>query len=67
MIGQIAVGTPGQVKQLISEGLLSVDNVRLAVLDEVDKMLEAGFINDTTWILNSLPISKQVTVLVSDW
>ena len=59
---QIAVGTPGRVKQLISEGILSVDNVRLAVLDEADKMLEAGFINDTTWILNSLPISKQVTV-----
>ena len=57
---QIAVGTPGRVKQLISEGILSVDNVRLAVLDEADKMLEAGFINDTTWILNSLPISKQV-------
>ena len=61
------MGTPGRVKQLISEGLLSVDNVRLAVLDEADKMLEAGFINDTTWILNSLPISKQVIMLVSDW
>ena len=54
------MGTPGRVKQLISEGILSVDNVRLGVLDEADKMLEPSFINDTTWILNSLPISKQV-------
>ena len=60
---QIAVGTPGRVKQLISEGLLSVDNVRLAVLDEADKMLEAAFVTDTTWILNSLPVSKQVIAL----
>ena len=60
------MGTPGRVKQLISEGILSVDNVRLGVLDEADKMLEPGFINDTTWILNSLPISKQV-MAASDW
>ena len=57
---QIAVGTPGRVKQLISEGLLSVDNVRLAALDEADKMLEPSFIKDTTWILNTLPATKQV-------
>ena len=60
---QICVGTPGRLKQLISEGLLSVENVRLAVLDEADKMLEPSFIHDTTWILNSLPQSKQVLAL----
>lgn len=60
---QIAVGTPGRVKQLISEGLLSVDNVRLAALDEADKMLEPSFIKDTTWILNTLPATKQVLAL----
>ena len=60
---QVCVGTPGRLKQLISEGLLAVDNVRLAVLDEADKMLEPSFINDTTWILNSLPQSKQVVAL----
>ena len=51
------------MKQLISEGLLAVDSVRLAVLDEADKMLESSFISDTTWILNSLPQSKQVVAL----
>ena len=60
---QVCVGTPGRLKQLISEGLLNVENVRLAVLDEADKMLEASFINDTTWILNMLPTSKQVMAL----
>jgi len=60
---QICVGTPGRIKQLISESLLNVENVRLAVLDEADKMLEPSFINDTTWILNSLPSSKQVVAL----
>ena len=60
---QVCVGTPGRLKQLITEGLLNVENVRLAVLDEADKMLEASFINDTTWILNMLPTSKQVMAL----
>ena len=33
----------GRVKQLIDEGHLSTDSVRLFVLDEADKLLEQGF------------------------
>ena len=36
---QLGVGTPGRLKQLITEGILPVDSVRL-VLDEADKLLE---------------------------
>jgi len=60
---QLCVGTPGRLKQLISEGLLAVDSVRLAVLDEADKLLEPSFLADTTAILNMLPKSKQVLAL----
>ena len=33
----------GRVKQLIEEGALSPESVRLFVLDEADKLMEAGF------------------------
>jgi len=60
---QLGVGTPGRLKQLISEGILAVDSVRLVVLDEADKLLEPSFLSDTTAILNMLPKSKQVLAL----
>jgi len=60
---QLGVGTPGRLKQLISEGMLAVDSVRLVVLDEADKLLEPAFLADTTAILNMLPKSKQVIAL----
>jgi len=60
---QLGVGTPGRLKQLITEGILPVDSVRLVVLDEADKLLEPSFLADTTAILNMLPKSKQVIAL----
>ena len=36
---QLGVGTPGRLKQLITEGILPVDSVRLVVLDEADKLM----------------------------
>ena len=35
---QLGAGTPGRLKQLITEGILPVDSVRLVVLDEADKL-----------------------------
>lgn len=43
---QIAVGAPGRVKHLISEGLMNVSAVRLFVLDEADKLMEESFRKD---------------------
>ena len=60
---QLAVGTPGRVKQLLTEGHMSSDNIRLVVLDEADKLLEPSFLADTTAILNRLPANKQVVAL----
>lgn len=42
----IAVGAPGRIKHLIDEGFLKVDNVRLFVLDEADKLMETSFQKD---------------------
>jgi ATP-dependent RNA helicase DDX20 len=47
----------------LSENILSADTVRLVVLDEADKLLEASFLADTTAILHILPTNKQVLAL----
>lgn len=57
---QIAVGTPGRIKQLMSERMLKTDALRLFVLDEADKLLEENFQNDINWIYHKLPSSKQI-------
>lgn len=61
---QIVVGTPGRVKDLINRGILKLDKVRYAVLDEADQMLDMGFIEDIEEILSKTPREKQ-TMLFS--
>lgn len=39
----IVVGTPGRILDLIGRKALHLDNLRIGVLDEADKMLEMGF------------------------
>ncbi|XP_064633186.1 uncharacterized protein LOC135491331 isoform X2 [Lineus longissimus] len=59
----IAVGTPGRVKQLIEESILTTDSIRLFVLDEADKLLEDGFQEQINWIYSTLPDNKQMVAL----
>jgi len=61
---QIIVGTPGRIKDLINRGILRLDRVRFAVLDEADQMLDMGFIEDIEEILSKTPKDKQ-TMLFS--
>ncbi|KAL3852533.1 hypothetical protein ACJMK2_016160 [Sinanodonta woodiana] len=59
----IAVGTPGRIKQLIEFGALSTASIRLFVLDEADKLLEANFQQQINWIYSMLPENKQMLAL----
>nr|XP_033339798.1 probable ATP-dependent RNA helicase DDX20 [Megalopta genalis] len=56
----IAVGAPGRIRHLIEKGLLIVENVRLFILDEADKLMESNFQKDINFIFSKLPLSKQV-------
>ncbi|KAJ8944247.1 hypothetical protein NQ318_013658 [Aromia moschata] len=56
----IAVGTPGRIKHLISDGCLKTNSIRLFALDEVDKLMESSFVNDVNDIYNSLPGRIQI-------
>ena len=49
------IGTPGRLKDLLERRALNLGDFRTAVLDEADRMLDMGFINDMRKILSLLP------------
>ncbi len=53
------VGTPGRIKDLFERGHLNLIQFNSIVLDEVDRMLDMGFINDIRFIVNKLPKVRQ--------
>ncbi|KAG7187785.1 hypothetical protein KM043_016823 [Ampulex compressa] len=56
----IAVGAPGRIKHLIDKGFLKINNTRLFILDEADKLMENSFQTDINYIFNKLPLNKQI-------
>ncbi|XP_052081790.1 ATP-dependent RNA helicase DDX54-like [Mytilus californianus] len=59
----IAVGTPGRMKQLIEQGVMNIENIRMFILDEADKLLEDSFQEQINWIYSTLPDNKQMLAL----
>jgi ATP-dependent RNA helicase RhlE len=55
----IVVGTPGRIKDHIERRTLKIAGFNLVVLDEVDRMLDMGFINDVKEILSQLAPVRQ--------
>ncbi|QNO16024.1 DEAD/DEAH box helicase [Alkalicella caledoniensis] len=60
----IVVGTPGRVIDHINRKTLRIDQLKMAVLDEADEMLDMGFLEDIETILSETPLEKQ-TLLFS--
>ncbi len=56
---QVMVGTPGRVIDHIKRGNLPLGNIKFAVLDEADEMLDIGFARDIDYILRSVPKDRQ--------
>jgi ATP-dependent RNA helicase RhlE len=56
---QIVIGTPGRIKDHLERGTLKLANFKFVVLDEVDRMLDMGFVNDVREILNQLHDERQ--------
>lgn len=56
---QIVIGTPGRIKDHLERGSLKLDNFDMVVLDEVDRMLDMGFIPDMRFILDNLAPQRQ--------
>ena len=65
----IVVATPGRIIDLINRKIISLDHVRFAVLDEVDRMLDIGFIDDIRRLLGLITQPHQtlfVSATISD-
>ena len=58
----VVVGTPGRMIDLIERRVLDLANVRILVLDEADRMLDMGFIEDIEFILSKVPVNRQTSL-----
>jgi ATP-dependent RNA helicase DeaD len=58
----IVVGTPGRIIDLIERGILNLACVSMVVLDEADRMLDMGFIEDIEFILKKTPSNRQTSL-----
>lgn len=72
------IGTPGRIKDLIERKSLSLAGFKSVVLDEADRMLDMGFINDMRFMMNLMPkprhtlffsatLSREIEALIKDF
>jgi ATP-dependent RNA helicase RhlE len=60
----VLVATPGRLCDLMSRGLVRLEDVEIFVLDEADRMLDEGFLPDVGRVLDVMPRERQ-TLLFS--
>jgi ATP-dependent RNA helicase DeaD len=56
---QVVIGTPGRVMDHLERGTLKLDQIKVVVLDEADRMLDMGFRDDIQTILEKTPQERQ--------
>ncbi len=56
---RIIIGTPGRIKDHLERKSLNLADCDIVVLDEVDRMLDMGFVNDIKHILSQTSVDKQ--------
>lgn len=75
---QFVIGTPGRLKDLIENRHLDLSQFSTVVLDEADRMLDMGFVNDMKFMMAKMPkprhtlffsatISKEIESLINDF
>jgi ATP-dependent RNA helicase RhlE len=55
----ILVATPGRLLDLIGQNFISLKDIEIFVLDEADRMLDMGFINDVKKVVARIPVKRQ--------
>ncbi|MCC5844837.1 MAG: DEAD/DEAH box helicase [Verrucomicrobia bacterium] len=56
----IVIGTPGRVLDHLKRGSLKLDSIKMLILDEVDRMLDMGFVDDIREVLVQAPDDRQL-------
>ncbi|HOD48255.1 MAG TPA: DEAD/DEAH box helicase, partial [Opitutaceae bacterium] len=57
---QIVIGTPGRIMDHMERGTLRLNQLKLVILDEADRMLDMGFREDIEHILSAVPEQRQL-------
>jgi len=60
----VVIGTPGRLRDLVDRRVLVLPEFRTIVLDEADRMLDMGFVNDMRFIMSKMASNRQ-TLLFS--
>jgi ATP-dependent RNA helicase RhlE len=55
----VLIATPGRLLDLVSQRLVNLQHIELFVLDEADRMLDMGFVNDVKKIIAKIPVKRQ--------
>lgn len=55
----LIIGTPGRLKDMLRRGVLKTEAMTTFVLDEADRMLDMGFVNDIRELASVLPTDRQ--------
>lgn len=55
----ILIATPGRLLDLVEQRFISLSQLEMFVLDEADRMLDMGFINDIKKIITKIPVKRQ--------
>lgn len=55
----VLIATPGRLLDLVIQGHINLQHIQYLVLDEADRMLDMGFINDIRKILSRIPVNRQ--------
>ncbi len=56
---QFVIGTPGRIKDFVNRRILILSTFNNVVLDEVDRMLDMGFIADIKYLMAQFPVKRQ--------
>jgi ATP-dependent RNA helicase RhlE len=55
----VVVATPGRLLDLMNQGFVHLQHIRMLVLDEADRMLDMGFVHDVKKIIAKVPVKRQ--------
>ena len=61
----LLIGTPGRLKDLINRKALDLSRFNNVVLDEADRMLDMGFINDVRLLLSLVAKKRQIMLFLA--
>ena len=64
---EFVIGTPGRIKDLVERKCLHLGHFKTVVLDEADRMLDMGFINDMRFFMNLMSKNRHTLFFSATW